>query len=512
MIAGKYRVERVLGQGGMGVVVVAMHDELDQRVAIKFLLPEAVKDAEWVARFSREAKAAAKIRSEHVVRVFDVGKLPDGAPYMVMEFLEGKDLQSILNDRHHFSIEEAVDFVLQACEALAEAHAAGIVHRDLKPANLFLAHRSDGSPCVKVLDFGISKLAGPNDVSVTSTQAIVGSPLYMSPEQMKAAKNVDKRSDVWSLGVLLQELVTGSPSFIASTSAELCALVLTASPTPLRVALPTAPAELERIVARCLEKNPDARYPNVGELARDLLPLAPGAATSVDRILRLSGVANAPRPSLVGDRVVVPTAAAFDPNLSTTEATVPPTTSSPSVVAPDAIAATQLSPGAATGSGQFTLPAPTATPPVGGGTQAAWGTPAKPASSSRTALFAAAGLGGLLLLGLGGWAATRSSGGGTTSTTPATSAPEHGPTTTTAEPTGLGAGAPTGAAVPSPTTPTIPLSALPTAATATPTAPSHAHASASAPVTASAPSAKPSAAASAKNPPTVNTSGFGGRN
>ena len=158
VIAGKYRVERVLGQGGMGVVVVAMHDELDQRVAIKFLLPEALTDAEWVARFSREAKAAARIKSEHAVKVYDVGKLDSGAPYMVMEYLDGRDLQSILNDRRTLPTSEAVDYLLQACEALAEAHAAGGVHRDLKPANLFVTHRADGSPCVKILDFGISKL------------------------------------------------------------------------------------------------------------------------------------------------------------------------------------------------------------------------------------------------------------------------------------------------------------------------------------------------------------------
>ncbi len=520
VIAGKYRIERVLGQGGMGVVVVAMHDELDQRVAIKFLLPEAVKDAEWVARFSREAKAAAKIRSEHVVRVFDVGKLPDGAPFMVMEFLDGKDLQSILNDRQRFSVEEAVDFVLQACEALAEAHAAGIVHRDLKPANLFLAHRSDGSPCVKVLDFGISKVAGPNDVSVTSTQAIVGSPLYMSPEQMKAAKNVDKRSDIWSLGVLLQELVTGSPSFSAGTSAELCALVLTAPPTPLRAALPTAPAELERIITRCLEKAPEQRYQNVGELARELLPLAPGATTSVDRILRLSGAGTGPRPSLVGvtpERVVVPSAGGAD--LSTTEATIPATTSSPVVPGThDAIAATQLSTGNSSASG----PAATTNPVAA--TAAAWGAPAQPAPGSRNLLFAAAGAGLLVVLGVGGWAAARAFGG-TAPTPSVTSAPDHpiananantNATAGTAEGTSAttGVGATGSPATTAAGAPGVPLSALPTATTAAPgTATTKVRPGTS---VAAAPSAKasghPTATASGKTPPTVDTSGFGGRN
>ena len=512
LIAGKYRVERVLGQGGMGVVVVAMHDELDQRVAIKFLLPEAVRDAEWVARFSREAKAAAKIKSEHVVRVFDVGKLPDGAPYMVMEFLDGKDLQSILHDRMKLPVSEALDYVLQACEALAEAHAAGIVHRDLKPANLFLAHRSDGSPCIKVLDFGISKVTGPGDVSVTNTQAIVGSPLYMSPEQMKASKNVDKRSDIWSLGIILQELVTGHPSFVASTSAELCALVLTAQPTPIRESLSTAPPELEAIIARCLQKNPDARYANVGELARDLLPLAPNGATSVERITRLSntGANAAARASVPAiSRVVVSHDGSSD-ELSTTEATIPATnlspqavvaTSSPSLSSADHVAATQLSAG--------TPIAPVA-PPVAA-TNAAWGAPAKPPAGSRTMLFA--GLAVVGVLGLGGAAVAlshRDPTPSTSATSAATSAPEHTSTTVGTETSTAGAGT---AIATASTPPAIPLSALPTS-TAT------GHATVAHPtVTSSAATVKPAAAASTKpvasassKPATVNTSGFGGRN
>src|SRR5262245_19524317 len=183
VIAGKYRVERELGAGGMGVVVAATHLQLDQRVALKFLLPQVACDAAWVERFSREARAAVKIQSEHVARVLDVGTLPSGQPYMVMEYLDGSDLAQVVRQHGGLPGQEAIEYVLQACEALAEAHAAGIVHRDLKPANLFLTRRADGSPCVKVLDFGISKamLVGPQErpgSPLTQTSALMGSPRY----------------------------------------------------------------------------------------------------------------------------------------------------------------------------------------------------------------------------------------------------------------------------------------------------------------------------------------------
>jgi serine/threonine-protein kinase len=201
----------------------------------------------------------------------------------------------------------AVDYVLQACEALAEAHALGIVHRDLKPANLFLASRSDGSPCVKVLDFGISKVTGDlQGITVTNTSAIVGSPLYMSPEQMKASKHVDQRTDIWSLGVILHELVTGRPPFDGETAPELCALVLTAPPSKLLESLPTAPPSLEAVIEKCLEKNASNRYADVGQLANALAPLAVGSAKlSVDRIGRILVTRQRPQQSVpaMTDRV-----------------------------------------------------------------------------------------------------------------------------------------------------------------------------------------------------------------
>src|SRR4051812_480796 len=208
ILGGKYRVDRVLGAGGMGMVVAATHLQLDERIAIKFLLPEALRNPEAVARFGREAKAAVKIRGEHVARVIDVGSFENGAPYMVMEHLDGRDLSSFIHERGAMPMSDAVDAVLQACEALAEAHALGIVHRDLKPANLFLTRRPDGTPSIKVLDFGISKLTAPGaDHSMTKTSAVMGSPLYMSPEQMTASRGVDARTDIWALGVVLYELL-----------------------------------------------------------------------------------------------------------------------------------------------------------------------------------------------------------------------------------------------------------------------------------------------------------------
>ena len=188
ILAGKYRVERILGTGGMGMVVAAHHIQLDERVALKFLLPAAIANMESVARFIREARSAFKIKSEHVARVTDVGQLENGSPYIVMEYLDGKDLAAWLIEYGAMPIPQAVDFVLQASEAIAEAHAIGIVHRDLKPANLFCVQRSDGQPSIKVLDFGISKVMNQTAQmhAMTRTNGLVGSPLYMSPEHMKS--------------------------------------------------------------------------------------------------------------------------------------------------------------------------------------------------------------------------------------------------------------------------------------------------------------------------------------
>ncbi len=288
-LAGKYRIERVLGVGGMGAVVAARHLQLDTKVAIKFLLPAMLDDAAAVSRFAREARAAVKITSEHVARVFDVGTLPNGAPYMVMEFLEGEDLAAWLQQRGPLPVEQAVEFVLQACVAVADAHGLGIVHRDLKPANLFCVLRSDGQFLIKVLDFGISKLTdlGTSAVrmSMTSTSAIMGSPLYMSPEQMQSPKGVDASTDIWALGVVLFELLAGRVPFTGDTFGEIAVKVATLPPPPLRSFRPDVPPGLEAAIRKCLLPNRHDRHRNVAEFAVAILPFAPKRArVSVERV------------------------------------------------------------------------------------------------------------------------------------------------------------------------------------------------------------------------------------
>jgi serine/threonine-protein kinase len=287
VLAGRYRVERVLGQGGMGVVVKAMHLQLHQPVAMKFLLPEVLGNQQVVQRFLREAQAAVRLKSEHVARVIDVGSLETGAPYMVLEYLEGADLSNF--PRSQLSIGGVVDLMLQACEALAEAHSIGIVHRDIKPANFFLTRGSDGAPLLKVLDFGISKTASTAG-NLTATQSVMGTPAYMSPEQMRSSRDVDNRADIWALGVVLFELLQGAPPFGGDTFSSMVIKVVN-DPLP-RMTVPL-PGELDAIVYRCLEKDPARRFQNVAELAHALAPYALSdtqAAISVQRTRSIIGL------------------------------------------------------------------------------------------------------------------------------------------------------------------------------------------------------------------------------
>jgi serine/threonine-protein kinase len=290
ILAGKYRIDRVLGQGGMGVVVAAHHTTLRQHVAIKFLLPEAAKRDDATERFLREARAAVSIQSEHVARVMDVGTLDTGSPYMVMEFLTGSDLGVVLAQRGPLPVQDAVEYILQACEAIAEAHALGIIHRDLKPANLFLTNRADGSPLVKVLDFGLSKATKPDamDASLTAANVIMGSPFYMSPEQIRSLKGLDARTDIWAIGVILYQLLTGVRPFEAESLGSLFFTIGADTPAPLRSRRPDLPEGLEQAVMKCLEKDPKVRTQSIAELARALAPFgSEDARISVERIHRV---------------------------------------------------------------------------------------------------------------------------------------------------------------------------------------------------------------------------------
>jgi serine/threonine protein kinase len=302
-ISGKYCVERVLGRGGMGGVVRARHLQLEQQVAIKFLLPEKALSGDAVGRFLREARASVRLKSEHVARTLDVGTLEEGAPYMVMEYLEGHDLQDAISTQGTLPVRVAVEYLLQTCEGLAEAHQAGIVHRDLKPANLFLTTRSDGSPCVKILDFGISKVTQEaSSHSMTQTSTILGTPYYMSPEQLRSSRTVDPRSDLWSLGIILHEMLTGRVAFPCESLPELCAAILTDPLPSPRLLRPDLPSDLEMILEKCLEKDPEARYQDVAELGRALAQFHPEGDAVAGRIARTlrretSGSHPAARPS-----------------------------------------------------------------------------------------------------------------------------------------------------------------------------------------------------------------------
>ena len=280
VVAGKYTVDAIIGVGGMGVVASATHVALGQRVALK-VMRTARMNHETADRFLREARAAVSLKSSHVAKVLDVGTLASGLPFMVMELLEGRDLSSHLELQGALPVAEAVDYVLQACDALSEAHGLGIVHRDLKPENLFVTERRDGTPLVKVLDFGISKITTTIEISepsaprraITHESTLMGSPMYMSPEQVRSAKNVDGRSDIWALGAILFELIAGRSAFYAESVPDIFVKILDKPAPLLEEALRDPPAGLSATIARCLEKDREKRFQTVDELAAALSTL-----------------------------------------------------------------------------------------------------------------------------------------------------------------------------------------------------------------------------------------------
>ncbi len=299
VVADKYRVERMLGTGGMGYVVAARHLTLDQLVAIKFLSKGSLGDEEAYARFRREAKACVRLKGDHVAHVYDVGVHDGDEPFIVMEYLDGADLSSIAKERGALSIGEAAEYVLQACEALAEAHALGIIHRDVKLANLFLTHTPSGWPLVKVLDFGVSKTIAAGELAndVTRTAAMLGSPKYMSPEQMNDPRGVDERSDIWSLGVCLYRLIAGRPPFDGETIGRLCTMVLHETPLPLGHFRPDVAPALESVVTACLQKDRSRRFANVAELAASLVPFCPDPERAREMAAHVASVLGVPAPS-----------------------------------------------------------------------------------------------------------------------------------------------------------------------------------------------------------------------
>jgi serine/threonine-protein kinase len=264
-------------------VFAAHHELLDVKVALKVLSTDLTRNSAVIDRFLREARAVARLKSDHVVRVMDVGTLEGRQPYIVMELLEGEDLEHRIQRVNKLPVPEAVDCILQSLEAMAHAHAAGIIHRDLKPANLFLTATPDGREVVKVLDFGIAKLSpvmkldGARSGGLTGEHTMLGSPSYMSPEQVRDSSVIDQRADLWALGVILYEIVTGREPFPGGSVGEIFGAILHSTPTPVRELRPDAPPELQAAIERTLARQPEERFPNVAELARALAPLGSGA-------------------------------------------------------------------------------------------------------------------------------------------------------------------------------------------------------------------------------------------
>jgi serine/threonine protein kinase len=297
-VAERYVIEGPIGEGGMAWVLAARHTELGTLFAVKLMKAKAAENATAVERFQREARAAAKLQSEHAVKVHDVGRLDDGTPFMIMEHLSGRDLAQIIEAEGSLPLARAAGYVLEALEALDEAHAIGIVHRDIKPANLFVSQRPNGTTCVKVLDFGIAKHATPDAATdLTRTRAILGSPFFMSPEQMASTRSVDRRSDLWAIGATLYNLVTGDLPFVADNFAQLVQRVLIAEPKKPSQHKPSLPAELDAVVMRCLTKKIDQRYQTCAELAAALRPFADGETLPT---MRLAPDAPKAKPALDG--------------------------------------------------------------------------------------------------------------------------------------------------------------------------------------------------------------------
>jgi len=395
IVLGKYRVERVIGQGGMGMVVAARHTALGELFAIKLMLNiEGVTGKQAFDRFLREARICASLKGEHVVKVQDVGELEDGRPYMVMEYLEGQDLGSLIEKKGPLSVSNAAAVVLQACEALAEAHRLGIIHRDIKPPNMFLIRTPNGKVRLKLLDFGISKRIGAETKALTATGAMMGSPLYMSPEQLTDPRAVGPQTDIWAMGVVLYELVTGKVPFDGEMIFQVIQEILNKKPDLPSKHKPSLPVELDKIVEKALRKDPAQRYASIEEFSRDVRQLLQ-ANSVISSSLNLS---DSSEPELNIDiEAVTYDAANFGPTLEASSENIIEGPAKVRVSDPDLAAATS---GVKESAGKTAASIKKAS----GNTHSDLTKTVSTTPTQKTLTPVALGLGAILLLGIGGGA------------------------------------------------------------------------------------------------------------
>jgi len=419
--AGKYRVERILGEGGFGLVFAARNIELDELVAVKLLKHDG--DPVTAERFVREARSATKIRGDNVVRIYAVDQLDDGDLYMVMEYLDGRDLRREVVEAGPLQVPDAVDCVLQACDVIGRAHAIGIVHRDIKSANIFAVRSPDGRRRIKVLDFGIARSLDPVDVSLTQSAAMLGSPNYMAPEQMVDGHNVDERADIWALGATLFELLTGKPPFGVGTLPQVVHRVQSQPPMRLRELRPDAPAGLEAVILECLQKDREKRYPDVGSLVAALEPYAGDVASTLSTNAR-------------NERLDVDTTLPLAQQRADAKATVP---LDPRVIASDAPARATVP----------SSPSGIAVPPVAA--PVAPRSAVAPKSTTTPLVVAGLVLIGVLAAGVGITRATRSHGDARPDPTESSGTPTAAPMTPSAPTAATAAATDTAAPAPPPT-------------------------------------------------------------